>query len=328
MYYEPYQKKKKTRQPRRRRKPFGAWLAELCLRLFALLLALAMLGVGLLYLLPVSLFAVEPDGAQLSLTDGLPADRANVLLLGLDALHQGSRRSDSIMIASIGGEKLKLISVLRDAELNIPGFGVDKLNAAYAHGGAELVMRTLNESLKLNIMHYLAVDFRGLVRVVDALGGVELEITEAEMEAINRLLDSGRARFEAAGVAAPPLSACGEGTRLNGAQALCFARLRKLDSDFMRASRQRRLLNAMLKKLRAGKFNPLLIARLIPALSQSIETNMSAAQLVSYGLKALATEALETLRLPADGSYTDDGSRLIIDDLQANVAATQLFIYD
>ena len=329
MYYEePYKRKRKKRQPRRRRRTFGWWLAELCLRLVALLLTVLILSACLLYALPVSLFAVEPPDSDLSLTSGLPSNRANILLLGLDERNQNTQRSDTVIIASIGYGKVKLTSVLRDTVMSIPGHGSGKLNAAYAYGGPELVLKTLNENLKLNIIHYIAVDYAGLVRVVDALDGVDLDISEAEMEKINHLINAHRSRFAARGYTAPDLAHSGAGTHLNGLQALTYARIRKLDSDFMRTSRQRALLQALLVRLRGSLWNPVRLVRLGKAILLSAQTDMSPLELISLGEKALAAGAPETLRLPVDGSYTDDGSSLRVNDMQMNIGQFQTFVYD
>lgn len=328
-YEEPYkQNPKKKRQPRRRRQTLGAWLAGALLRLFALLLTVLLLGGALLYFLPVSLLAVEPEGVRLSLTDGLPEDVANILLLGLDAAHENTRRSDSIIIASIGRGKLWLTSILRDTTLPIPDHGTGKLNAAYAYGGPWLVARTLNENLKLNIVHYVAVDYAALVRIVDALGGVDIEITQAEMEKINADIAAKRERWRAMGYETPALSDWGANTHLNGLQALTYARIRKLDSDFVRASRQRKLLEALLTRLRNRLWNPVRMARLAQAVLQSVDTDLTPLQLLSLGEKALASGLTGSLRLPVDNSYADDGSSLTVTDLQSNIAAFQLAVYD
>ena len=325
-YEEPYRKRNSRRQ-RRRRGP-GGCLVALLLRLLALILALVVLGVGLLYALPVSLFAVEPEDANLSLAGDLPTNRANILLLGLDMARENSRRSDAILIATIGYGDLRLTSILRDTLVEIPGYGTGKLNAAYAHGGPELVMRTLNENFGLNIMHYVAVDFTALVDLVDALGGVDVNVTEAEMTRINQNLDAARGRFESLGYSAPPLTQCGENTHLNGVQALYYARIRKLDSDFMRASRQRALLEAMLARLRSNLWNPMLLNRLGRTILRSVDTNMSPIQLLSLGEKALLSGVPKTTRLPVDGSYTDDGANLRVTDPQQNINAFRMFAYD
>ena len=331
MYYEePYKRKPPNRhqpQPRRRRRSFGAWLLGALLRLFALAVLLALLAGALLYALPVSLLAVEPDGVDLSLTDGLPGDCANILLLGLDATHENTRRSDAIIIATLGRGRVRLTSVLRDTLLDIPGHGPGKLNAAYAYGGPWLVARTLNESLKLNIVHYIAVDYTALVRIVDALGGVDIEITQAEMTKINGDIDARRDRWRALGYDAPNLSDWGANTHLDGVQALTYARIRKLDSDFVRASRQRRLLEALLRRLRNSLWNPVCLLRLAKTVLQSVDTDLTPLQLISLGEKALASGVTGTLRIPVDGSYTDDGSSLTVTDLHSNIAALQLAVY-
>ena len=327
-YEEPYRKNRTPRRRQRRRRSFGAWLASLFLRLIALLLALALLAAGLLYALPVSLFAVEPDDVDLSLTDNLPASHANILLLGLDMTRENSQRSDAILIASVGYNDLKLTSVLRDTLVNIPDHGPGKLNAAYAYGGPQLVMQTLNRNFDLNIMHYMAVDFTSLVAVVDAIGGVELNVTEAEMQRINQNLDAARAQFESRGYSTPALTQSGERTHLNGVQALYYARIRKLDSDFTRARRQRDLLQALWGKIRANLWNPVMLYRLGKAIVESVDTNMSVVQLLSLGEKVLAASAPEALRLPVDDSFTDDGANLRIDDRQKNIDAFRIFVYD
>jgi len=329
-YEEPYKRnpKKRSRRSRGRRQSFGAWLAGVCLRLFAFVLTIVLLAGAALYFAPVSLLAVEPEGVELSLTDGLPDDVANVLLLGLDATHENTRRSDSIIIASIGRGRLHLTSVLRDTRLAIPGRGDGKLNAAYAYGGPWLVARTLNENLKLNIVHYVAVDYAALVRIVDALGGVDVEITQAEMDKINAEINARRDRWRALGYTAGNLEDWGANTRLNGLQALTYARIRKLDSDFVRASRQRALLNALLRRLRESLINPVRMFRLAQALVQSVDTDLTPVQLALLGEKALASGVTGNLRLPVDGSYTDDGSALQITNQQANIAALQLGVYD
>ena len=185
MYYESY--KKKPAKKRRVRRSFGGWIAHFLLKLLSLALVILIVGAGILYALPVSLFCIEPEGYDLSLTDGLPSSRINVLLLGMDVLNDNSQRSDTIIIASIGYQTLKLTSVLRDTVVDIPGHGSGKINAAFSYGGPELVMKTLNSNFDLNIMHYIAVDFTSLVALVDAIGGVEIDISEAEMDQPQRI---------------------------------------------------------------------------------------------------------------------------------------------
>ena len=326
MYYEPYKKK---RLRRKKRRTFSAWLAGALARLLALALTVLILGAAALYALPPSLFAVEPeDGADLSLTDGLPASRSNVLLLGVDVLNESLQRSDTMIIASIGYGRLRLTSVLRDTKLEIPGHGKNRLNAAYAFGGAPLVMKTLNQHFGLNLMHYAAVDFVSLARIVDAIGGVDVDITKAEMEQINRNVWDARRIFQPLGYTSEKLKQYGEKTHLTGMQALGYARIRKLDSDFGRTKRQRALLDAMVARVRANAWNPAMWARLLKTLPEVIDTNMSPVQLLSLAEKAVMAGDAAQFRLPVDGSYRDDGSTLTVTDFKVNADAFLRFAYN
>ena len=326
MYYESY--KKKPARKMRRRKSFRAWFTGLLLKLIIWVLVLAALCAGLLYAVPVSFFMIEPRESNLSLTNGLPSDHLNVLLLGVDVLNDSSQRSDAMIVASIGYQDVRLTSFMRDILVDIPGYGTGKLNSAYAHGGPELVMRTLNERFDLNIMHYVTVDFVSLVEIVDAMGGVDIDISEAEMEQINKNVYSSRKVFAPLGYTATPLTEYGDDTHLNGLRALGYARIRKIDSDFMRTSRQRTLLKAMIGKVRANLWNPVMLWRLGDAVISALDTNMSLVQLISLGEKVLAAGDVSQMRLPVEGSYSDNGSALRITDTKANIEAFRHFIYE
>ena len=326
MYYEEYGRKKKAgKRGRRRRGCLGA-AGRMLAKLILLALLLAALAAGGLYALPTSLFMVEPE-AELSLTDGLPSSPFNVLILGVDVLDEGSQRSDTMMIASIGGGALKLTSIQRDTEAEIAGHATNKINAAYAFGGPELAMRTVNEALDLNVMRYVVVDFTALVRMVDALGGIEVDVTEEEMNHINLNVWKSRKVFAPLGYTAQELKTYGENTHLDGLQALGYARIRKLDSDFVRTSRQRTVIAAMLDKLRSRLWNPAMLAKFLSAGLSGVETNLSAVELLSLGEKALFAGELRQLRLPVDGSFDDNGSSLKITDRGANVQAFREFVY-
>lgn len=325
MYYEEYEGRPRRRRRRRRRSCLGALLG-FAIRLTALALVLAVLATGVLYLLPIGIFQVEPD-YELSLTDDLPASPMNVLLLGVDVLNSGSQRSDTMIVASIDRGGVKLTSLQRDLRVNIEGHGRAKLNAAYAYGGPELAMRTINETFDLNIMKYAVVDFTLLVKLVDAMGGIEVDVTEDEMRHINKnVLSSGRI-FKPMGYTATELTEFGESIHLDGLQALGYARIRKLDSDFARTGRQRTVINAMLGKLRSRLFNPIVLARFLLAGLSGVETNMSVPELVSLGSKAVLAGSVEQLRLPMNGTFDDNGSSLKMTNRTKNINALYEFLY-
>lgn len=311
MMYEP-RKKKRRRHPVR-----WAMLKFVFTLLLIAALALGTLA-GALYIAPMSVFLLDP-GRELSINAQLPVSHMNVLLLGVDAENNG-QRSDSMMILSVGNGDMALTSLMRDMVVDIPGHGSEKLNAAYAHGGADLAMQTVNESLQMNICKYVQVDYLGLVHAVDALGGINVSITEAERDKINQLVADRQAVLEQDGYWIQPLTAYGEDTLLNGIQALAYSRIRKLDSDYNRTGRQRQVIEAMWKKLRTGGVSVQLIADMLDVLRDDVQTNLTWIELLGIGMKALRADGIEMHRLPAEGTYEDDGSALHIDAaVNANV---------
>ena len=115
----------------------------------------------------------------------------NIALFGLDAReNEDVGRSDALMILTIDQRhgKLKITSILRDSEVNIDGYGSDKITHAYAYGGPELAIKTLNQNYNLDIEDYVTVNFIQMAEIVDAFGGVEINVTDDEMTEINNNL--------------------------------------------------------------------------------------------------------------------------------------------
>lgn len=334
MYFEEGRKPRK--RGRRRRGCLGSVIGFfLKLVLFALLLALV--AGAILYALPVGLFMIEPE-SDLSPADDLPSSHINVLILGVDKLSDGTQRSDTIIVATVGYDAFKITSIMRDTEVNIPGHGRQKVNAAYAHGGAELTMRTLNENFGLNLTKYVVVDFTTLADLVNAIGGVDIAITEAEQVEINKNIYNARKLFKSAGYTAQDTSAVdldfsnadGDGyvvAHLDGIQALGYARIRHIDSDITRTFRQRKLMNAALAQFKSQWYNPLALYRLGDAALSKVDTNMNVFELLSIGMKAAVRPEAEQLRLPVDGSYNDNGSSLADVNFEKNRNAFLEFAY-
>ena len=113
----------------------------------------------------------------------------NIALFGIDArnLHASRANSDSIMILSIDSahKKIKMTSVMRDSLVPIEGRGARKINAAYAYGGPELAIKTINQSFNLNIRDYATVNFSGMADIIEAMGGIEVDLTEADRQDAN-----------------------------------------------------------------------------------------------------------------------------------------------
>lgn len=202
----------------------------------------------------------------------------NILLIGQDA-REGDEvaRSDSMILCTYQKKTGKLImtSFLRDLYVPIPGHSSNRINAAYALGGMELLEETLEENFALHIDGGVEVDFSQFSEIIDLLGGVELELRQDEAEMINEETGSSLTQ--------------GRQT-LTGEQALLYSRIRSLDADgdFSRTDRQRKVLSAMVNVFQSSNVRELLA--LVEALMPMISTDMSKLQIL-----ALAAELLPQL---------------------------------
>ncbi len=338
MYYEDEPRSK--RRPKRRRGFLGSLITFLLKTIFKLILLIAAVGI-ILYALPVSLFITDSTG-ELSASDTLETDTINILLLGIDRTDNatGKQRADTIMIMSVGYNRMTLTSVLRDTTVDIPGYGRHKLNAAYAYGGAELTMRTLNENFGLNITRYVVVDFFAVADIINAIGGIDVQITYGEQEELNRILKENWVRdfskrgydvSETSLLALDFSNADAEGkvnVHLDGFQALAYARIRKVgNSDYERALRQRRVISLTISEFKSSWYDPVMLYSLAGAAYRNIDTNMTVIELISIGSKAAFADEIPQLRIPASGTYTDDGSALTDIDYAENLRIFTDFAY-
>ncbi len=194
----------------------------------------------------------------------------NIALFGIDTRAGGNADtglSDAVIILSINRQtnKVKLISVMRDSYVKINGKG-DKLTHAYGYGGAKLAIKTLNENFNLNITEYVTVNFDQLAHVVDTVGGVRVDVTEAERNLINQYM------LEIRGASTNYLHTSGHDVLLTGDQAVGYARIRKLDGDQARTGRQREVLMAVfdqVKTMNALQY-PALAKNMIPMVTTSL----------------------------------------------------------
>ncbi len=189
----------------------------------------------------------------------------NIALFGVDSTTGAltkNTRSDSIMIASINMDtgECKLVSVYRDTYLNLSNDTYNKCNTAYAKGGPMQAINMLNMNLDMNITDFITVGFEGLADTIDALGGVEINVEQAEIKHLNNYqismvgTSSDGVNFEAnAGTDYIPVTTAGKQT-LNGLQATAYCRIRYVGDDFRRTQRQRDVLLAIVDKVK--KANP------------------------------------------------------------------------
>lgn len=235
-----------------------------------------------------------------ALEDGMMAGYQNIALFGVDSREQdllsGDNRSDAIMVCSINKKTgdTRLVSVYRDTLLDIGGGEYRKCNAAYAYGGPQQAVAMLNKNLDLNITDFVTVGFEGLTETIDALGGIDLEITEEEMEYMNSYMDD---MYYEIGTEYDEVTDYGM-QHLSGIQATAYCRIRYTEGDdFKRAQRQRTVLQLTLEK--AKKANPLqLIAAANAALSNTA-TSLNTGELFLLILRAKTMDLTESTGFPS-----------------------------
>lgn len=178
----------------------------------------------------------------------------NVLLIGQDTRVQGENgRSDAMILVSINKqtEEIIMTSLMRDVWVHIPGYGAERLNQAYEYGGAQLLIDTVETNFHIRIDNYMTIDFYAFMDMVDALGGVEMTITDAEVE--NMLYYF---HYEINPMLGRPLDTdvieTGGTYTLNGVQTLAYVRCRYLEGgDFGRTERQRKVLNVIFERFKS-----------------------------------------------------------------------------
>ena len=176
-------------------------------------------------------------------------DIVTIALFGSDSRDVNNMaygRADSIIIASLNpkDKSIKLISIPRDTYVNIPGYGMDKINHSYAYGGEQLLIKTINNNFGLAITEYATVDFLGLANIINALGGIELDVSQAEVNIINDYL---KEIYALEGAPYQPMTSVGRVT-LTGEQAVAHCRDRYVGTDFDRQRRQREVITATIEK--------------------------------------------------------------------------------
>lgn len=250
------------------------------------------------------------DGQLLETDDSV----INILLIGQDRRPgEGRQRSDSMILCTVNmhTKELTMTSFMRDLYVEIPGYSPNKLNATYQMGGMELLDKTLLYNFGVVVDANVEVDFDGFMSLINTVGGVDIELTQSE---VDFLYANGNWDVNDSSAWSWDLKA--GMNHLTGEQALAYCRDRFSDptSDFGRTARQRKVLSAMLescKKLSVLELNDLLQKLLDMNI---MTTDMTNNQIMSYSkniLPILSQLKVKNLRIPADGTYSDDGSCLV-----------------
>ena len=260
----------------------------------------------------------------------------NIALFGLDAREgesiESGVRSDSMMVASINNEtnEVKVVSIFRDTLLKQQDGTFDKANAAYSYGGPQEAIALLNRNLDLDIKNYMSVDFKALSDVIDALGGMELELTAEEVVHMNNYCvetsevtgkDYERIEPEVAGT-----------YHLNGVQATSYARIRATaGGDYKRAERQRLVIEKIVEK--AQKANLKTLDKIIDVVFPQVSTSFSSKDLIGIAANALSYQLGETQGFPYSIADTDvvdgyEGSYVVPSDFDGDVKKLHEFLFN
>ncbi len=234
-------------------------------------------------------------------------DVFNVLLIGSDTRVAGSTgRSDSMILISINKKTSKIIatSLLRDIYLQIPGVALgNRLNTAIAFGGPALLLNTIRQNFKINVDRYIAVDFFSFMDIIDQVGGVDIDITDAEIKVTNGYIE-GINDLKGLPEDSGKLTFAGKQT-LTGKQALGYARVRYVgNGDFDRTDRQRLVLGQVFSKIKTRSISQL--NDLLNAFLPEVTTNLSKSELFSLVLSipSYKNYTIDSWRVPADGTFS------------------------
>ena len=309
------------------------------------------------------------DRGVLELNKNLPDHVVNVLLVGIDtrstALDKGDQHGDVQIILSINKEtgEVKMTSVMRDLYVTIPGYkSKNRINVAYHFGqsnpklngsGGQLAMRTMNRNFQMNIEYYATINFFGLASIIDALGGVDLELTAEEAAAINSYLRQHPPAYDNQGkdYQRKELEKVDGVQHLDGVQAVMYARTRHVEggsNDYERTERQRKLLEVLLQQVMRDGMSIDRLMELMDIASDYVTTNMNWSDMFDLAVGLLQSgiidraqngeQLMEQFRIPMDDTsrYSDvkrsNGSTMSVVEFtssgqQKNTEALHEFIY-
>lgn len=285
----------KAKKKKRRKKHIALKIISV---LLVLIIAFGISFYAYAYKLIDKINRVPLDSEDLGITTDTYSEVVNIALLGLDSREDNnSGRSDANVIVTIDkkNKKIKLTSIARDSYVAIEGRKNDKLTHAYAYGKSQLAVKTLNQNFGLEITDYVTMNFFGLARVIDYIGGVTLDVDEAEFNELNGYVfpttDFGDIPCE--NLTAPGVQL------LSGAQAVCYARIRHTDGDVERGNRQKEVITAMFSAIK--KMNPFKLPELTTMILNECETSLTTDKIMKLGMWAvLTTPEFEQLSIPND----------------------------
>ena len=256
----------------------------------------------------------------------------NILLIGRDGVDDKlPARSDTMIILTIDklNESLKLTSLARDTLVKIPNRGYEKLNHAYAYGKEELLVQTINENFDLNIKDYAVVNFKSFIEIVDILGGVDVKVSEKEIEHLNQIIEACYGINNEKNIAY--ITSAGN-QNLNGYQALAYARIRKIDTIYKRDERQRIILANMAQKLSTTTISN--YPQIVKSILRHVKVNIAFNKVMKLALMSheLGSYKIRQLEFPIEkyrqeGRFGESGTYVVKWDQEKNIKELHKFIY-
>jgi len=267
--------KEETKNNKKKKKNKGLKITGLVCLLFVVIILGVVAGIALNKLSMMDYYDIDETNLAISKETG----HRNIVIFGVDSRSDSyvNTRSDSIIIVNIDEKtkEVKLTSVYRDTYLDRNGT-LDKINHAYAEGGPELAIQTLNRNLDLDITEFVTVNFYAVIEVVDAVGGISIDVDSSELKYINNYVNEIK---RVTGESSANVTKTGKQT-LNGVQALAYSRIRYTDGgDYKRTERMREVLMAVAEK--AKTLNLSQLNTIANAVLPEIQTNISSTEIIA-----------------------------------------------
>lgn len=324
---------KASSRARKKKKGGMSVLGKIAIVLCILLLLVVFAAIAVVYSKIDKMDFKNLDPDKLSINEGYEYDETgylNVALFGLDKrenVEEMGTRSDTIIIASLNREtkEVKMSSVYRDTLLQMDDGTYNKANAAYAFGEEEEAVAMLNRNLDMDITHYVTVDFSAMVDMIDAVDGIDVEVTEEEIPYLNNYACE---IIENTGVDTWGITEPGY-QHLTGVQATAYARIRATKGDdYRRTERQRLVLTKIAEKAQAVSLSSLnmMIDRVLP----KVRTNFTLPEILAYAKDVKKYTIGETLGFPFDLDtmyYGEAGDSVVPNNLEDNVKQLHEFLF-
>ncbi len=310
-------------------------LKKLIILLILLLIGIPLIGFGAIYFKLNSMYVPDKNTKKNEFYENAKKNKdiTNILLAGVDGTNiEKGNRSDSMMILTIDNKhgKLKLTSLARDTYVDISGYSTEKLTHAYAYEGPNLLLETIEKNFGINIDKYITVSFNSFIDIVDILGGIDVEVKENDLNMLNKYIKTSY-KFDAKENKEPVKLIETAGThKLNGYQALAFSRIRYQDSAYARDSRQREVIQSIVKDIEKQGIDKFI--KILNTGIKNVKTNLSPVEMISLGYRAMTIKDknIEELEFPVykEGKILPGKGWVIQWDKEKNLEILNNFIFN